>query len=193
MDRMDEALREIRLAKRLDPLSVVVNTDEGCFLYFAEKYDEAIQQCQRTIALNPAFALPYHKLGLCYLSLGRVQEAITAFESAVANWQGHSLIVASLASAWAAAGETARARQLLAHLEETAKERYVSPLDVSFVYLSLGDVEHALDLMEQAYEERDSMLPFVRVAPGIGRLSGHPRFRKILARTGLAERTACVR
>jgi len=190
VDRIDEALREIRFAKRLDPLSVVVNTDEGCFLYFAGKYNEAIQQCQRTIALNPAFALPYHKLGLCYLSLGRVEEAIAAFESAVTRWKGHSLIVASLASAWAAAGEMARARELLAQLENTAKERYVSPLDLSLVYLALGEVERAMNLMERAYEERDSMLPFVRVAPGIRSLCSHPRFCKILARMGLAERPA---
>jgi TolB-like protein/Tfp pilus assembly protein PilF len=192
MNRMDHALEEIRFAKRLDPLSVVLNTDEACFLYFAGRYKEAIQQCQRTIALNPAFALPYHKLGLCYLGLGRVQEAITAFERAVANWRGHSLIVASLASAWAMAGEMARARQLLTQLEETARDRYVSPLDLSFVHLGLGDIERAMTLMEQAYEERDSMLPFVRVAPGTKKLLGHPRFRAILARMGLAEGVACA-
>ncbi|HEX9111817.1 MAG TPA: tetratricopeptide repeat protein [Terriglobales bacterium] len=190
MDRMEEALEEIRYAKRLDPLSVVVNTDEACFLYFAGKYEEAVQQCQRTIALNPGFGLPYHKLGLCYLALGQLDKAIAAFERASAHWEGHSIPVASLASALAAAGETTRAREVLVQLERTGKERYVSPLDLSFVSLAMGDIERGMTLLEQAYDERDSRLPFIRVAPGIRNLSEHPRFRKILDRIGLAEERA---
>ena len=183
--RMEEALDSIRWARRLDPLSVMVNTDEACFLYFARKYDEAIAQCHRTIALNPAFGLPYHKLGLCYLGLRQAQPAIAAFEQATSLWEGHPIPLASLAQALAIAGKTQRARDILTQLEQRATTAYVSPLHLSFVYLALGDVDRGLMLMDQACDERESRLPFVRVAPGLEPLAGDPRFRKILARIGL--------
>jgi TolB-like protein/Flp pilus assembly protein TadD len=185
MDRVEEALDEIRHAKRLDPLSVIVNTDEACFLYFARRYADAVEQCKRTIALNPGFGLPYHKLGLCYMSLGQVQNAIGAFERACTHWQGHPIAVASLACALAVGGEGARARQVLAQLEETARARYVSPLDLAFVHFAMGDLQRAIALLEEAYRERDSRLPFIRVAPGMGNLLRHPRIQELLKQIGL--------
>ena len=185
MDRVEQALDEIRKAKQLDPLSVIVNTDEACFLYFARRYSEAVEQCQRTIALNPGFGLPYHKLGLCYMALRQVADATAAFERACTHWQGHPIAVASLACALALGGEAARARQVLAQLEETARARYVSPLDLAFVHLALGDPPRAIALLEEACRERDSRLPFIRVAPGMDNLLQHPRIQVLLKQIGL--------
>jgi TolB-like protein/tetratricopeptide (TPR) repeat protein len=184
--RMDEAVESIRRAKQLDPLSLLVNTDEACFLYFARRYDEAVEQCRRTIALNPAFGLPHHKLGLCHLALGQVQSAIAEFEEAVTLWGGHAIPLASLGQAFALAGQHGRARSILAQLEQASREHYVSPLDLSFVWLALGDVSQGIALMERACEERDSRLPFIRVAPGLEPLAGHPSFQRLLERMGLA-------
>jgi TolB-like protein/tetratricopeptide (TPR) repeat protein len=185
MGRKEEGLDEIRFARSLDPLSAIINTDEACFRYFAGEYEESIRQCQRTIAVNPTFGLAYHKLGTCYMAVGRIQEAIAAFESASTHWQGHPTAVASLATAYAATGDSARAREILEQLEQIAKKRFVSPLDLALVYLSMGDIEQGITLLEDACEERDSRLPFLRLAPGMDQLSGHPRFRKILARMGV--------
>jgi TolB-like protein len=185
MGRKQEGLDEIRCARHLDPLSAVINTDEACFRYFAGEYEESVKQCQRTIALNPTFGLAYHKLGLCYMALGRIQEAIAAFESASTHWQEHPTAVASLSTALAAAGEKTRAREILGQLEQIATQRFVSPLDLALVHLSMGDIEHGITLLEDACEIRDSRLPFVRIAPGMDQLSEHPRFRKILARMGV--------
>src|ERR1700730_8946376 len=52
MGRMDEALREIRRALELDPLSIIINADMGQLLFFAHRYDEALVQCQKTIDLD---------------------------------------------------------------------------------------------------------------------------------------------
>ena len=185
MDRVEQALVETGKAKQLDPLSVIVNTDEACFLYFARRYDEAVEQCKRTIALNPGFGLPYHKLGLCYMALHQIRDAIAAFEQSCTHWQGHPIAVASLACALALGGEGDRARQVLAQLEETAQARYVSPLDLAFVHLALGDPQRAIDLLEEACRERDSRLPFIRVAPGMDNLLHHPRIQELLKQIGL--------
>jgi Tfp pilus assembly protein PilF len=45
--RSDEALAEMRRAREIDPLSLVINMDTGKLLAVARRYDEAIEQLQR--------------------------------------------------------------------------------------------------------------------------------------------------
>jgi len=44
MGRMDEAVDEVRRARQTDPLSAIINPDEAEILYWARRYDEALQQ-----------------------------------------------------------------------------------------------------------------------------------------------------
>src|SRR3989475_8860445 len=39
--RAEEALQEVRAAQRLDPLSLIINTDVGAMLYYGRRHDEA--------------------------------------------------------------------------------------------------------------------------------------------------------
>ncbi len=49
--RLDEAVGEVGLARELDPLSLIVNTNVGWVLFMARRNDEAIAQYVRTLAL----------------------------------------------------------------------------------------------------------------------------------------------
>ena len=42
--RLDEAICEVNLARELDPLSLVVNTNVGWVMYMAHRFDEATEQ-----------------------------------------------------------------------------------------------------------------------------------------------------
>src|SRR5262249_26509878 len=53
--RFDAALAENERALALDPLSVVLNRNEGMILYYAGQYDRAIEQLQKTLDLDPNF------------------------------------------------------------------------------------------------------------------------------------------
>jgi adenylate cyclase len=56
MGRQDEAIAEINRAQALDPLSLIINEDVGAVLYFARRYDQAIEQLRKTLELEPEFA-----------------------------------------------------------------------------------------------------------------------------------------
>ncbi|MGK7958524.1 MAG: tetratricopeptide repeat protein [Crocosphaera sp.] len=61
-------------------------------LYFSlEKYGKAQQDCQEVIRLIPYHFGALHGLGLCFLALGKYQEAIAAFRKAL-EVQPHALI-----------------------------------------------------------------------------------------------------
>jgi tetratricopeptide (TPR) repeat protein len=80
---MDEALREIRLAQELDPLSLIINTDVAEMHYFARRHDEAIQQARKTLEMDPSFALAQRVLGLAYEEKGMYPESIAALQKLV--------------------------------------------------------------------------------------------------------------
>src|SRR2546430_5374859 len=46
------ALQEVRAAQRLDPLSLIINTDVGEMLYYGRRHDEAIEQGRRALEID---------------------------------------------------------------------------------------------------------------------------------------------
>ena len=82
MGRLDEALREIRTAQELDPLSLVINMEVAWNLYMARDFKGAVEQSWKTLVLEPKFAAAQHTLGLAYEQLGATDEATTEFQNA---------------------------------------------------------------------------------------------------------------
>jgi tetratricopeptide (TPR) repeat protein len=51
----DEALRESERARQLDPLSLIISTDDGAILYYSRQYDRAIEHFRAVLAMEPSF------------------------------------------------------------------------------------------------------------------------------------------
>src|ERR1700752_2184929 len=67
LGRYDEAIEEMRKAKNLDPLSLIINSDLAELLVIAHFYDESITQSRKTIEMDPNFALAHNQLAQAYL------------------------------------------------------------------------------------------------------------------------------
>jgi serine/threonine-protein kinase len=72
----DEALAEITLAQRLDPLSSIINEGVGYALLVARRYDEALAQQLSALELDPHFYKAYTAIGRVQIQKGRYEEAI---------------------------------------------------------------------------------------------------------------------
>ena len=55
------------------------------------------------------------------------------------------MILSFLGHAYAASGRSDEALKIINELKERAKSEYISPYDVSIIYVGLGDKEHALE------------------------------------------------
>jgi len=66
-----------------------------------------------------------------------------------------------------------------------AQIRFVSPYGIASYHAVAGDVPAALDWLEQAYQQRDGTLVWLKVHPRLDVLRGEPRFRELLARMRL--------
>src|SRR5207244_5157343 len=54
--RFDEALQESERARQLDPLSLIIASDNGAILYYSRQYDRAIQQFRAVREMDPNFS-----------------------------------------------------------------------------------------------------------------------------------------
>jgi len=181
LGRQGEAIREIKKARQLDPLSLIVSVAEGRILHFARRFDDAIEQFRRILELDPNFIPAHCDLGASLEAKGMVQQALAEFETCVALSRGGPLYVASVAEAHARLGNKDIALKILSQLQASS-DQYVSPTSIAFIYSSLGETDHAFSCQDKAYEERDASLAWLKVAPESDALRSDPRFSDLLRR-----------
>ena len=185
MGRPKEALAEIQVAQELDPLSLVINCDVGIRFYFAREYDLAIEQYQKTLEMEPDFPIAHIWLGRAYEQKGMYQEAVSAYQKQVFILSGDGERAAALGHAYTALGLTGVLHHQLGELKQLSTQRYVAPLDIASIYARLGEHEQAFEWLEKAYQERFSLLPWLKLDPRFDGLHSDPRFIALLKKIGL--------
>ncbi len=185
MNRLEQALTEIRRAHELDPLSLLISTAVGRILHFSRRFDEAIEQCLRTIEMNPQFPLAYFDVAITYGNVGRYTEAIKAFKKWAELLGNQSWEKGGLAVIYAQMGEREKALQLVEEVAAAAKTRALSPVTPAIVYTRLGELDQAMDFLEDAYARKDSLLVYLHVEPTFDPIRAHPRYPKLIEKIGL--------
>jgi TolB-like protein/DNA-binding winged helix-turn-helix (wHTH) protein/Tfp pilus assembly protein PilF len=176
-----EAISEMRHAQELDPLSLIINANLGAAFAFGRSYDEAIEQCLRTLDMDPHFFPARLNLALAYQGKGMFEENVTVLEKVAAEFSDPQS-VAWLAHGYALVGKRAEALKIMAELNQLSKRAYVSSYDVAMVYAALGQKDRAIAELERAYEEHSTGLKWLRVDWRFDDLRSDPRFQKLLRR-----------
>jgi DNA-binding winged helix-turn-helix (wHTH) protein/TolB-like protein/tetratricopeptide (TPR) repeat protein len=183
--RHDEAIAEARRAREIDPLSATLSDDLALAYNMAGRYDEAIKQNLKTLEMEPDRPDPFYRLGNMYELKGMYEEAIAAYQKAMSVSERTSNYLGSLGHAYAASGKTEHAHAILDEMTAMSKQIYVSPYDLSMIYIGLGEKEEAIKLLERAYDERAGWIINLRVDPFLNPLRSEPQFQKLIARSGL--------
>src|ERR1700693_1720003 len=118
LGRYEEAIAEMRSAKNLDPLSLIINADLAELLLIAHSYDESIRQSRKTIEMDPNFALAHNQLGQAYLQKQMLDGAVAEMEKAAQLSGDSPTAIANLARAYAASGKRGEAVKLLSELKK---------------------------------------------------------------------------
>jgi DNA-binding winged helix-turn-helix (wHTH) protein/tetratricopeptide (TPR) repeat protein len=158
--RFDEALEQLRLAKDLDPLSVMTNWQMANELYYSGQYEAAMAQANHTLEIDPSHAWSFRTLGQCLEAVGKPDEAIAAYLKAGQVALGH------LGRAYALSGRRAEARQLLdALIRQPVDGTGHNGVAIAFILNGLGEPAKAREWLERT--QRDGVrLPFsLRIEP----------------------------
>jgi tetratricopeptide (TPR) repeat protein len=106
-------------------------------------------------------------------------------ETAVRIAGRNPLLQGFLGLGYARSGRTAEARKLLDELQELARKEYVSFFSLMTIYLGLGEIDNAFELLEKAVDERELKMIHLHIDPLFDPLRSHPRYRALLRRMNL--------
>ncbi|HEU4893165.1 MAG TPA: winged helix-turn-helix domain-containing protein [Vicinamibacterales bacterium] len=188
LEDRERAFAHVELALRLDPLSESTHFQLAWCYYFGGEPDRALEQSRTTLERFPDSLQTWYVVGLSHISLGQVHEGITALEKAT-SLSREPFGLGYLGCAYALVGQQEDARAILGELLTLKAERFVPLKPFILLYTALGDVDRALDALEDAYDQRDPTLLAVTAVPLFARLRGQPRFEALLARIATYRRS----
>lgn len=184
MGRFDEAISEIKKAQELDPLMPLFYAQGTGIHLTVGKLDEAMDQFYKAIELDPNFGLAYFHVGRVYFLKGMMEEAISAFQKSLGLVPYSGWAECYLGMIYHLQGEKEKAENLLEELIERKKKMYVSSVCIAILCHELGKPELAYEFYEKAFEERDILMPFIKVHPEHEKHRSDPRFKALLKKMG---------
>ena len=113
-----------------------------------------------------------------------LKEAISAFEKLLVLSGESPFAIGCLGYAYAISGKPEKALQMLARLDELSGEKYVSPFWRAIIYFGLGEKNKTYELLDKAYQERESFLLFLKYWPKFDSLRSEQRFIDLLKKIG---------
>ena len=182
---MGESVGHAETARRLDPLSPSSYTDLAFVLFYYGKLDEALENVNAALALDPKFPLSYFWLARIYTNEKRFADAQAALEKTefLSTWTPTMAARGILDAAW---NRPEEARKVLAEFAAMGRAgKYVSPYATAGIHAWLGEKDEALLLLEAAYRERTHWMLWLRRDPRWNPLRDDPRFKDLTKRVGL--------
>jgi TolB-like protein/DNA-binding winged helix-turn-helix (wHTH) protein len=184
--RFEEAFAESELARRLDPLSLIIASDYASILYDSRQYVRAVKQCRLVLELDPNFNHARDLLLPSYLQLGRYDLAVDEIKLWRARDPG-PWVWAWTAAVYSRSGHSEEARQALVKLERVSGSRADRTPMLLVAYSGTGQKDGVLDLLQQAYSEHSDAVVQIKVDPMYDPIRDDPRFKDLLRRLGLEQ------
>jgi adenylate cyclase len=177
LGRIEEALHQVRIAEKTDPLSPNTQAKLAVVLIAAGRYDEADGHCQKLPADHPYKSVCQ---GRVRLGQSRIGEAIQVLETAFNRGVPEgSQVRRYLGYAYARAGRREEAERLAAS---------PNPVSQALIFAGLGDKDRTLEALD-----RMTVLGPVRIgrevinSPEFSLLRGDPRLQALRKKVGLPE------
>jgi TolB-like protein/Flp pilus assembly protein TadD len=179
LGRTEEALHQLQVAAKADPLSPRIQQAFAFVLRAAGRYDEAAQHCQK---LPVDYPYKSQCLGQALLGQGRIREAVDVLAAAVSRGVPRGdQIRGYLGNAYARAGRREEAEQIAQAQEQFAFQQ-------ALVFAGLGDKDRTVEALD-----RFATLGPVRLGrevlnnPEFALIRGDPRVNVLRKRVGLPE------
>jgi len=189
LGRYDEAQAEARRGRELDPLSLLMQMGVAWTSYFSRRYQDALEALREVTVIEPGFPEALSMLVVVYDRLRLFERAAEALSQAARFFaQGIPAECAASLRDAAAAGDRAYwgARlQVTDDLAGTGPMSTVAPYLRAVARAQLGDIDTALEHVEEMIVRRLGQVLFLATDPALDPLRTDPRFAQIVARVGL--------
>jgi tetratricopeptide (TPR) repeat protein len=180
MGRLKEGMNELQEARQLDPLSPFINNEQGLPLFFMRQYDAVIANARRVLAQHPSFFFAHFVIGDGYIQTGKPDSALSEFQAALES-DDSPVFLAGLARANAALGRISAADSII-RLVRT--QPYPPAYDIALVYASMGKKDQAFRWIQQAYDDRNENVIWLKGDPRFDVLRSDARFETLVQNFG---------
>ncbi len=181
-----EAEQELERAHELDPLSSIIKLNLAWVQFAAGHTDALIAASLKELASDASFWDAHWDLGTAYVQQGDMEKGIAELQKAVELSHNSSATLSSLGYALGRAGRRPEAEQVLRELRQRALHEPVAAEEIAMVYIGLGDSNHALLGLEQAYRDHSKGMVMLKADPWYHSLAAEPRYQELLRKVGLA-------
>ncbi|PYL17676.1 MAG: hypothetical protein DMF41_13535, partial [Verrucomicrobia bacterium] len=180
---LKEGLRLILEAKKLDPVSPITSYVATAAYLANNRIDDAINEGQRTLLLDPNYFYLDSNLAAAYREKGNFAEAIALYNK---SQDATHLPSSGLAITYLRMGRQMEARNILTQLLQAREKRYISAPVIAAVYVAFGDKEEAFRWLERAFAEHSGILQWIAFLPEFRPLHSDVRFPHLLRRIGVS-------
>jgi TolB-like protein/Flp pilus assembly protein TadD len=197
LGRLEEAIKEIEIAKELDPLSPAILTEAGYLYWCARKHDTALGDLNSALEFDSNFLPALAQRVYVYLAKSMFEEAQAELERVMRLLQPLSIAnKARVGSLYAVSGRTAEAKQYLQECEEASAQARAedvnlstAPLHLALTHLKLGNRDRAFEWLQTAFNAHGRITPYeIKHWQVLEELTSDPIFDELVQKSGAAER-----
>lgn len=181
-----KALKEAELAHQLDPLNAPISYILSFTYLNNNQIDCAIDQLMITIEIDPEFGDTWNSLAWIYLKSDQYEKAIEIFNKNLNNPSYKLKALSGLGYIYAKLGQKNKTQEYMEVLKEQDSEDSPIEMDLAIIYIGLGEMDKAFDLLNISIDKRLGGLNFIN-GKYWSELHSHPRFSEILERMNLPQ------
>ena len=187
LNRHDEALNEIELARKLAPDSPSILADKGELLWAGGHREEALQLLKQLEAADPDFLSPHRYLRLAYFETGDYPNYIVELkkDALLTHDAAQSSVAEAAAKGFAQGGKRGLFEAQLLEQRKLYEQGLLSPYFVAQTEAVLGNQREALKYLTICILSHDGIVLDLSVDQGFASLHGDPAFQQLLAKIGL--------
>jgi len=178
-NRWDESMAEVRTGLELDPLNPWFQLELATRLAWFGHYDEAREKTTELIKSQPDFRASHQLLWLIAYEQGQFEEAVTAAGNYF-RLLGETALAAALEGGIEDLGYSELMRRAADLLETQSTRPYVSHIEHAKLRMHAGDLDKALDRLEQAQAQHESQLVYTIVEPLFRPVWNDERYQNLL-------------
>ena len=186
MSRFDEAKNEVKIARELDPLSMIILFEESIVYYWSGDIDSVRSIMDRNIELYPDFFGMYERKAQLLFNEGEYNDAAKLWLKAA---ELQNLSTGDLEAMRGAVELSGFKGFIKVKHEIDLKQVPINSYTLAINYYLMGDYDKSLDWFERMLDERDFRMTHINVNPDYSDpvFRSNPRFQAILKKMNFPE------
>jgi DNA-binding winged helix-turn-helix (wHTH) protein/tetratricopeptide (TPR) repeat protein len=173
--RVEEALADMRRARAMEPMTLLLSSNYALILFNARRHDEVIALLMPIVEANPGFDTGRSVLARALTATGRFDEALAQLQARkdVGAWQG------DLGVLYAKMGRREDALREIERLDTLQSRGFGESYELATIRATLGELDLGCESLARALTDGSFLVNWMRLDPRMDPLRGRACFTDV--------------